>query len=273
MAVPCRARGNLRSRAGRGRVYEAFENVREIAKIQPFESKGCGSHVGPTPPTSPSHSSSSAATATPRSREGSGGAARNYAGRRATSARRDAGTIAGRGRAEVIQSNRDHQHVRQAHRNANRQSRIIGMVGFPVVYCMDLLTPIVAYLGTVAAIIAAVAMSYDAFVYRPLSSMGPPDTFAVASMPPRAKPAAAAQTARLHAPISSRPLLAAAAPRAARKRRMIHRSRKVAREQHRHWPLRESRMRSRAHPLPSRFERYAFRYARPSFGFRNEPFP
>jgi hypothetical protein len=78
---------------------------------------------------------------------------------------------------------------------------------------MDLLGPILAYLGTVTLIIVTVATSYVVFVYTPLHSINPQHTVAAAANPsaPKAVPASAAKIA---SPGASAALLHHAAPAA-----------------------------------------------------------
>lgn len=140
---------------------------------------------------------------------------------------------------------------------------------------MDLLAPILAYLGTVTALIAAVAMSYDAFVYSPTHSGGPPVSVALAAVPHGVKPAAriAAKTTRTGAQ-ASRPLLdAASRPNGAKTAqpfiRRTMRTAQVPRSPRR--PL-EARATPRAYPLPLVPQPYTLSYAQTPFGFSDDPF-
>jgi Tfp pilus assembly protein FimV len=65
---------------------------------------------------------------------------------------------------------------------------------------MDLLTSIFAYLGTVTAIIVAVVMSYDAFIYTPLHSRNPQHNLMVEAKPTTAAKAALSTSANKIAP-------------------------------------------------------------------------
>jgi hypothetical protein len=65
---------------------------------------------------------------------------------------------------------------------------------------MDLLASILAYLGTVTAIIVAVVMSYDAFIYTPLHSINPQHTVTVAAKPSAAKAASSASAGKIAPP-------------------------------------------------------------------------
>jgi hypothetical protein len=56
---------------------------------------------------------------------------------------------------------------------------------------VDLLAAILAYLGTVTAIVVAVVMSYDAFIYTPSHSINPQHTVTIAAKAVAAKPSAA----------------------------------------------------------------------------------
>jgi hypothetical protein len=138
---------------------------------------------------------------------------------------------------------------------------------------MDLLAPILAYFGTVTAMIVAVMMSYDAFIYRPLYSLGPPNTVAVAATPAGAKPAVNVATKNTRAGSATvRPQLADVSHGAAAKQRIVRRTTRIARGPHTRWPLREARVWARPYQLPSDLERDAFGYAQAPFGSGDDPF-
>jgi hypothetical protein len=130
---------------------------------------------------------------------------------------------------------------------------------------MDLLAPILAYLGSVTAIIVAVVMSYDAFIYAPLHAPLRHYSPTVVVMPSAAKSGAKAtrQIARLGsraaepvhgglANFTAAPQAEAAANRrAARKQIVMVRRRRLARQ--------------------ARDKQWAYQQAAQTFGYADEP--
>jgi hypothetical protein len=77
---------------------------------------------------------------------------------------------------------------------------------------MALIASIIAYLGTVTAIIVTVVMSYDAFIYTPSHSINPQHTLTAAVKPHAAVAASSASAGKI-----ARPSVAATShPRSAR---------------------------------------------------------
>jgi hypothetical protein len=130
---------------------------------------------------------------------------------------------------------------------------------------MDLLAPILAYLGTVTAIVVAVAMSYDVFIYTPLHSINPQHTLTFAAKSSAAKAALAASAAKIAAPSVSRASVSAEVATAnvtpqidvVAKRRAEFLRREAARRKHTRWLARQARAREWASRQPPEALGYA----------------
>ncbi len=133
---------------------------------------------------------------------------------------------------------------------------------------MDLLGSIFTYFGTVTAMIVAVVMSYDAFVYTPLNSAIPPHTLALAAKPSAPKAAAkpTSKIARLGSPVAEPVRRGAAEDRtapqadAAAKRRAARVRNAIARQQQMHWLARQARAKE-----------LAYQQAPEALGYADEP--
>lgn len=133
---------------------------------------------------------------------------------------------------------------------------------------MDLLAPIFAYFGTVTAMIVAVVMSYDAFVYTPLHPPIPQHAVNLAAKPIAAKAAAkpAAKIARLSRvvadPVRGDAVGSATARQAhaAAKRRAARGRNAIARQQQMRWLSRQARVRE-----------WAYEQAPEAPGYADEP--
>jgi len=138
---------------------------------------------------------------------------------------------------------------------------------------MDLLAPILAYLGSVTAMIAAVVMSYDAFIYRPLRSTIPQHTLVVAATPSTAKAAATpatkvARPGRAAAPAgggAAANAITAQADAAAKHREAGARN-VIARRQQRRWLNRQARVSKWAYQRVPEAQGYADEFAT-GFGY------
>jgi hypothetical protein len=117
---------------------------------------------------------------------------------------------------------------------------------------MDLLGSIFAYLGSVTAIIAAFAFSYDVLIYAPLNSTGPHQPMAMIVKPSGAKPRVmtAASRARTIVP-SKAPPAAVSREEAAKTARQIEAEvqrreayrRELARRRRTRWLVQQARAR------------------------------
>src|SRR5579862_7638038 len=116
---------------------------------------------------------------------------------------------------------------------------------------MDLLAPILAYFGTVAAIVLAVAMSYNVLVYKPLHTTGPQGAITVAAKPNAAKPSSTAKPgiAASHSP-AAQPVVhdVAAAKAAPHPIAAEHRSLQAANTTARWQHMRQARAKPGAYP-------------------------
>lgn len=116
---------------------------------------------------------------------------------------------------------------------------------------MDLLGSILAYFGTLTALIVAVLMAYDAFIYTPLDSVNPQHTLTVAAKPSSVKAASAAKASKIATPgarvaaVSHRAVAAKAAAQteAAAERRAAHLRKEAARQKHMRWLAQQARTR------------------------------
>jgi hypothetical protein len=113
---------------------------------------------------------------------------------------------------------------------------------------MDLIASILAYLGTVTAIIVTVVMSYDVFIYTPLHSINPQHTLTIAAKPPAAKAASSAPSASL--PRSPRAAKAAPQVDTAAERRAASARVEAARQKHMRKLARQARGREWASQQP-----------------------
>jgi hypothetical protein len=107
---------------------------------------------------------------------------------------------------------------------------------------MDLLASAFAYLGTVTAIVVAVVMSYNVFVYTPLQSINPQHTLTDAakpSAPKAALPAASVPHAAPAAKAASQIEVAAERRAAALRRETARQKRRLSQARSREWVSRQ----------------------------------
>jgi hypothetical protein len=162
-------------------------------------------------------------------------------------------------------------------REERKASHRIVSMGSIFGYFMDLLGPILAYLGSVTAIIAAFAISYEVLIYAQPSSPGSDHAVAMVVKPSSAKPRVATATSRAGKsarsnaalPVVSREAGAKAARQidaVAQRRAAYHRE--LARQQRMRWLDRQARARQ----WTSEHAPAVLGYAEPPAPFGGTPF-
>lgn len=122
---------------------------------------------------------------------------------------------------------------------------------------MDLLGSIFAYLGSVVALIAAFAISYDVVIYAPLHSSGPPHTLTIAARPHPVRAASGVvHVARTRVAMAGRDDAEKTPDHGSSplQDRAVTRRPELVRRQHKHSPIRQARMPERSYRHLSRGE-------------------